>query len=122
MALDLFQQGWFISHSGIPLTWKVDCDSLSDQEIALFAEIIYANVQMLSKVEGIPTGGLRLANALNKWKYTKGPLLIVDDVLTTGRSMEEQRNGREAIGYVIFSRGLRPEWINCVWEQREYLT
>ncbi|KKL20362.1 hypothetical protein LCGC14_2456230, partial [marine sediment metagenome] len=39
-------------------------------------------------------------------------LLIVDDVLTTGASMEKQRAGRtNTIGAVIFARGDCPAWV-----------
>lgn len=58
----------------------------------------------------MPRGGLRLAEAL-KLYVTEGALLIVDDVLTTGASMEEFRNGREALGAVIFARGHCPSWV-----------
>ena len=53
-----------------------------------------------------------MAEAMQSY-CTDGPLLIVDDVLTTGGSMEEFRAGRDAIGAVIFMRcepgGLMPE-------------
>lgn len=112
---DLFIDGNFVSHSGLELPWKIECDNLSNAEIQLFADIIFSNVQIFSKVEGVPQGGLRLAKALRKWTYTKGPILIVDDVLTTGNSMEKQRNERDAIGYVIFARAEVPSWINSLW-------
>ncbi len=52
----------------------------------------------------MPIGGLRLAQAMQPYVSSSGPLLIVDDVLTTGQSMEKHRAGREAIGAVIFMR------------------
>lgn len=43
------------------------------------------------------------------------PVLICDDVLTTGVSMEEQRAGREVIGLVIFARAETPKWIRVLF-------
>ena len=46
-----------------------------------------------------------------------GDMLIVDDVLTTGASMEHERarcSGR-TIGVVLFARGPCPEWIHPVF-------
>lgn len=61
-------------------------------------------------VEGVPRGGLRLAEACRELA-TSGPLLIADDVCTTGASMEEHRRGRSAVGLVIFTRGPTPDWV-----------
>ena len=35
--------------------------------------------------------------------------------MTTGNSLEQQRNGREAIGYVIFARGPLPAWAKALF-------
>jgi len=61
-------------------------------------------------VEGVPSGGLRFAEALRQYQ-SAGPLLIADDVLTTGASMELHRAGRDALGVVIFARGPCPAWV-----------
>jgi hypothetical protein len=47
------------------------------------------------EVEAVPTGGERLGKALLPYRdHRTARLLIVDDVWTTGASMEEQRAGR----------------------------
>lgn len=112
----LFQKKEFLSHSGKKLKFKVDCDYLTQEEIDLFAEHI-ASLFKFGNVEGVPTGGLRLAKSLEKHIIPNHEtLLIVDDVLTTGKSMEEQRNGRKAVGVVLFCRTAEfPEWICPLW-------
>ena len=120
MKNNLFIKKDFISHSGIPLQWKIDCDVLSDEDIETCAWLIAQKI-VFGAVIGIPTGGLRLEKAL--WKYTSNDsqtILIVDDVLTTGKSME---NGfanltirkiypdKNIKGAVIFARTIPPSWI-----------
>jgi hypothetical protein len=106
----LFQQGEFKLHGGAPSKWKIDCDALSSDEIETVALMLAEILPPFGSVEGVPTGGLRLAESMRQFR-TSGPLLIVDDVLTTGGSIEECRNGREAIGAVIFARGKCPTWV-----------
>ena len=110
---NLFRLGLFRLHSGDLSTWKIDCEALSDNDIRTLATIIECRFEF-SQAVGIPKGGLRLAEELNLRPHTPGaPVLIVDDVLTTGNSMEEKRReiGGTPIGVVIFSRGLCPSWV-----------
>lgn len=71
------------------------------------------------QVAGAPRGGLRLAAALEK--YVSPDVfrsLIVDDVLTTGKSMQEMREKllwTNTCGYVIFARGYCMPWINALF-------
>jgi len=115
---DLFQSGQFELHSGRHTTWKIDCDALSNNSIKTLARMVSNESGGFGSVEGVPTGGLRLAKALEKYA-TEGPVLIVDDVLTIGASMEQQRAGRDAIGAVIFARGKWPAWIKPVFARPE---
>jgi adenine/guanine phosphoribosyltransferase-like PRPP-binding protein len=46
-------------------------------------------------------------------------LLIVDDVWTTGGSMEEHRAGRDAIGAVLFARGPVADWVTPLFTLNE---
>jgi orotate phosphoribosyltransferase len=108
----------FVSHSGRQLDFKIECDALTDEEIATFAAIIAAR-QGFSEVVGVPRGGIRLADALRS-HCTEGPLLVVDDVLTTGWSMEEYRaGGHDVIGAVMFARGPCPDWVLPVFQMTE---
>lgn len=100
---ELFQAGDFTLHSGERSRWKIDCEALSEGEIRLLAALLIDLLPAFGAVEGIPRGGLRLAAALAPYA-TGGPLLIVDDVYTTGGSLEAHRAGREAIGAVLFAR------------------
>jgi orotate phosphoribosyltransferase len=118
--MGLFQMGSFVAASGTELPWKVECDALTDADWKWAALQIACNGPF-SSVEGVPTGGLRLASLLLPFAEThrqvepSGPLLIVDDVLTTGGSMERQRAGRDALGFVVFARGPLPPWVRALW-------
>lgn len=111
---DLIQFGWFTSHSHFQLPWKFDCDALSDGTIDALAKLICWKFAF-SNVHGVPRGGLRLAAALEPHCEPGYPLLIVDDVLTTGRSMIEARkmlaSDKRPIGVVIAARGKCPDWV-----------
>ena len=114
--MPLYNLHKFYAHSGKLLNWKIDCDNLTIEDWECLAFIISKNV-LFSEVEGVPTGGILLAEALIKYiTPTSTYLLIVDDVLTTGKSMEEQRKGRGAVGYVVYSRITLPSWIRTIWE------
>jgi len=89
--MDLFQTGKFTSHAGLQLNWKIECDAISDDEWNCFASMIMEyEKRPFSKVVGIPRGGKKLEDALTP--YATGgnhPILIVDDVWTTGTSFKE---------------------------------
>lgn len=100
----------FQLHSGAFTPFKIDCDALTDKDIEAAAFMLAPLLPPFGAVEGVPRGGLRLAAAMERYK-TSGRLLIVDDVLTSGRSMESHRDRRDANGAVIFARGPCPIWI-----------
>lgn len=103
-------------NSGISSPFKIDCDFLTDGDIDACAKLIADMSAAFKFVEGVPDGGLRLAKALKKYRNTKSDrLLIVDDVLTTGGSMRRHRNGRLALGAVIFARGPCPRWVRSLF-------
>jgi orotate phosphoribosyltransferase len=110
--MSLFNHGAFTLHSGIASSFLIDCDALTDADLAAIAAQLVRGFAHFGRVEGVPQGGLRLAKAIEPWvNEWSSRLLIVDDVLTSGASMEEQRAGREAQGAVIFARGPCPDWI-----------
>lgn len=120
---NIFRSGEFISHSGKLLPYKINCDALTSDDMDTIASIIASKIEF-DRVIGIPTGGIRLQFALGKYIGLAQRILIVDDVLTTGASMEERKqalmddhNGYvpEIIGWVIFARGELPDWINAVF-------
>ena len=101
--MNLFQLGNFVSHAGKELEWKIECDALTDEDWECLAKMISERCQFGS-VYGIPRGGVKLANALEKYTTPNNPYrLVVDDVYTTGKSMNEAMNPGD-IGFVVFAR------------------
>lgn len=122
--MSLFKTGCFNLHSGGQSRFKIDCDELSDHELKALTEQLLVRLPLFGAVEGVPTGGLRLAEALRPWASEcigkEYPLLIVDDVYTTGGSMEEFRAGRPAIGAVLFARKpIKHDWITALFTMSE---
>ncbi len=119
--MSLFNLGKITLSSGKSSEYKINCDFLTDSDIEAIAYLTSKLVGNFSSVKGVPTGGLRLARAIEKYKnpYSNW-ILLVDDVLTTGNSMEKLKDlsmeqdvfsGMEIKGAVIFSRGKCPDWI-----------
>ena len=121
----LFQSVNFKSHSGLDLTWKIEMDALDDLEWQTIARMIIEATPPFREAVGIPRGGVKLGDMLNE--HATGnegdPVCIVDDVLTTGESMEYflsqyQRNRRPftAIGWVVFARTMPPLWVKALFQ------
>lgn len=131
--MSLFRNEPFVSHSGVMLGWKIDCDALTDEDIACLGKLAAEIIGPYHEVRGIPRGGLRLAKELERYRTTeispiphRPHLLLVDDVFTTGGSMWEAYGEAQAQGYddisgiVIFARGILVPWckaILCVHEE-----
>lgn len=128
--MSLFNLDDFTLHSGAKSNWKIDCDALSTGDIEALAEMIRQLVGPFREVRGIPCGGLRLEDALKVHRVRHGTiqtvrpadLLLVDDVLTTGDSMERAREAaladgfRDIVGSVLFVRGPRPPWVQPLFQ------
>ncbi len=97
--------------SGRSSAFKIECDGLTDEDIGTAACLLARLLPTFGDVEGVPRGGLRLADALRPLWVRDAPVLIVDDVWTTGASMEAHRAGRDAIGAVLFARGPVAPWV-----------
>ena len=115
--MNLFKGGKFVLHSGASSSFKIDCDSLTDEDIFNIARII-SEKKIFSSVYGVPSGGTRLAKALEKYCNDWGPRLVVDDVLTTGNSMKEVYKDGDT-GVVIFARGECPKWVRPIFQMWE---
>ncbi len=107
--MNLFIKEDFISHAGLPLTWKVECDALdeNDYEALTFGD-----------VKGIPRGGIPFEKALKPYcsNNDTDPLLICDDVYTTGTSMREVYEDG-ALGIVVFARNeIQDDWVKAIWQ------
>ena len=120
----LFQSVDFVSHSGLDLKWKIECDAISDPEWFTISQMIMEISPPFKEAIGIPRGGTKLGNLLNQHGTgkSKDPICIVDDVLTTGGSMNEflrkrhWRNPTDYMGWVVFSRIKPPEWVTALFQ------
>jgi len=103
-------------HSGETSDFRIECDALTDGEIKTFAMLISRRFQFKG-VSGIPRGGSRIAIALEQFRDPKqSRWMIVDDVLTTGDSMNRYRLTSSDIGVVLFARGPCPDWVHPVFQ------
>lgn len=125
----MFKSGKFKLHSGEESDFKIDCDALTDADLFTLSEMAVKLVRPFGKVIGIPTGGERFANALSRHESSehKNHLLIVDDVLTTGISMdkvyyENVMKFKSITGIVIFNRSQKeePDWIYSLFTLNNY--
>jgi orotate phosphoribosyltransferase len=117
--MTIFINESFVSHSGRRLPWKLDLDGFTEDDWNAIAEII-AERYRFGAVYGVPRGGIRLAMALERYIKPHGyQTLIVDDVLTTGRSMEHARAGMDyypnVFGVVVIARGRCPSWVSAIF-------
>ena len=122
-SMTLFQTGKFTLHSGEHSRFKIDCDALTDADWESLARMVARYYQFHAAI-GIPNGGLKFAKALgryNKWEEPDAPILIVDDVLTTGASMELMRSKvyEDTVGVVVFARGPCPAWVHPIFQMWE---
>jgi len=111
----MFEWRTFVSHSGKALDWKIECDALTAADWDCLARLVASRL-VFGQVVGIPRGGLPFAKALAPF-VTPGSetVLIVDDVMTTGQSMENERAkylDRPVQGVVLFNR---IQWRNQAW-------
>lgn len=123
MNLFNYDKNKFKLHSGRKSDFKIDCDALTDEDLAALAKKVSQSHLRFREVIGIPKGGLRFAEALKPYCRRRGDILIVDDVYTSGGSMRDfmeataatlagntdslefDRYMRSLRGLVIFSRG-----------------
>jgi orotate phosphoribosyltransferase len=116
--MNLFRLGDFTLASGKESPFKIDCDALSPSDWAALAKLAAGILPPFSIAIGVPTGGSAFAEALNEHRANDPgrllPILLCDDVLTTGGSMERMRlecNDLDIIGVVAFARGECPNWV-----------
>ena len=118
---NLFVEETFVGHSGGTLHWKIEMDALSDKEWMCIAHMIADISEPFQAAIGVPRGGIKLSGYLNEYctHAPTDPYLIVDDVMTTGGSMEEFKKenfkDKHAIGWVVFARGTMPIWVDALF-------
>jgi len=111
---NLFRLESFVSAAGLHLPWKIECDALTDNDwkcIAWYGETVCSPYY---KVMGVPSGGVKLSDAMSsRTEVSSNLVLIVDDVWTTGKSMNEFREKNNIhsnwIGFVAFARSPVPD-------------
>ena len=124
--IDLFQKIDFTSHAGLDLTRKIEMDALSHREWECITQMIMEISPPFREAIGIPRGGNVLGKLLNRHGTGKeeDPICIVDDVLTTGMSMNTYREEMDierwqkscALGWVVFARVRPPKWIKALFQ------
>lgn len=103
-------------HSGRRSCYKVECDDLTDEEVAAACALLAKILPPFGAVSGVPTGGYRLEAAMAP-HATFGPTLVVDDVWTTGGSVHawQEHLGVESLTAVLFARGPVPPYVTALW-------
>ena len=123
--MNLFQKINLKLSSGKESDFKIECDALTDEDWECLAYLISKKVEFYSLL-GVPTGGYKLHRSLMKYATSKtGNCLIVDDVLTTGSSMEKEKERvlkhfssttEKVVGFVVFARGKCPDWVTPLFQ------
>lgn len=128
----LFRSGDFTLRGGAKSAWKLECDALTPEDWAGLARIA---LQLLGTckfrdVRGVPRGGLPFAEALKPYCDPNAAIvLIVEDVVTTGGSMErfsaqvfaELGPETPVTGLCVFARGRCPGWVKPLFQMPEEL-
>lgn len=124
--MNLFEKKTWRMHSGAESNFKIECDVLTSVDWETITHLIVKYIPF-SEVVGIPQGGLKLSRILKEYVQWSGPLLIVDDVLTTGKSMERMKDvyleeyENDIVGVVLFARGKCPDWITPIFQMNKLL-
>lgn len=123
MSLHLIQHVTpFTLQSGGVSRFKIECDALTEEDCHAAANWLLPSIGQFGEVIAVPSTGPTARWFADGFRphATSGPLLIVDDVLTTGGSMEEARKGRVAKGAVIFTRGTLPWWVTALFALNQH--
>jgi len=120
----LFDNTPLVGASGKRLTWKLECDALTDQDWEWAAHRAVELCPKFGSVVGVPTGGNRFAEAVSRVQSPTpgGPVLMVDDVITTGGSFKRYRStlgldNAQVIAVGLFDRRVDPNadrWIHGI--------
>ncbi len=111
--MSLFQRTEYRMASGGVSQYRIDCDALAEADLDTLAWLV-ASKGAFRAVATASQRGQRFAAALERYRSDAGVRLIVDDVLTTGGSMEaarERTGWHDAVGIVLFARGPCPAWV-----------
>jgi hypothetical protein len=122
------QTGWTL-HSGSHSIVKIALDDFTGEDWAAAAYWGSKLVGPFGNVYDCGGASVTFADALRKYSALRpGPSLVVDDVLTTGKTMEAVhqialRDGNlEGVkGLVVFARGPLPVWVQAIFTLDERL-
>jgi len=121
--MNLFQNGDFILSSKTKSTWKIDCDALSEDDWLTLSIMAHNIIGNFSLAIGVPVGGCHFAKKLNNFCTHEGSILICEDVLTTGESMERIKYQlcksvpeSKVKGITVFARGTPPLWVKTIFQ------
>ncbi len=98
----------------------IDCRTLSEADWSCIARQVTKRHVPFGRVVSASEGGENLVQALEPHQDpTSGYVLVVDDVLTTGSSMEEARRKlvaggthiNDVLGFVFCARASCPSWV-----------
>ncbi len=119
----LFVDEEFTSHAGLQLGWKIEMDALYESDWRCLAKMIMEyEKRPFKEAVGIPRGGARLGQILNEYgtKDPKDPVLIVDDVYTTGTSFREfiteSYSDDNVICWTVFARDAISGNVNALFQ------
>lgn len=117
----LFQRGNFTLASGLISPWKIECDALTNDDWHGLAVMLIERLPLpFETAVGVPRGGVPFAQALLEFANPfASTLLVVDDVWTTGGSMEkyisEQHPDRDIMRAVVFARKPPPANVTAIF-------
>lgn len=130
-SVNLIQLGNFTLSSGTKSGWKLVADQFIRDNLDGLVELTRYLVGPFGWVEGVPKGGCLLANSLKPFIIPSSEnRLIVEDVLTTGSSMERFREHTISHygasyymyrGITVFARGPCPSWVQAVFQMPKAL-
>tara|TARA_B110000902_G_scaffold265117_1_gene348480 strand:+ start:1187 stop:1588 length:402 start_codon:yes stop_codon:yes gene_type:complete len=119
---NLFEVGDFTSHAGLPLAWKIECDAIRPEWWHGLARMVMDyQTGPFCRAEGIPRGGVAFGEAMNQYGTgnPKDPVLIVDDVYTTGTSFREYCDkhypDEVVIKWCVFARKPTTDGVNTLF-------
>lgn len=120
--MSLFVLGDLVLASGKSSNWKIEADALVPSDWKTLAAMAGPHLTY-GRVVGVPTGGERFAEPLRRYARPDcETVLVADDVLTTGGSIERVRrrltdgpNPPPVVGLVAFARGPLPDWVRAVF-------
>ena len=115
----LFEIGSFkLAHAG-QSSFRINADVLTTDDWNALTHLALKIIPPFGSVVPVPTGGIPFADALKPYT-TEGPVLIVDDVLTTGISiLKIAESYKESILLVAFSRVARLPWFYSIFTLTE---